>query len=69
MRVEINLSADEYRAAVNCVERRYRECRSKLREGDRMGRSIQRYRDESLLLERVLEELIQAQSKNDPMVP
>ncbi|PTM57620.1 hypothetical protein [Desmospora activa] len=69
MRVEINLTRDEYDAAVACIERRYRECRRKLMEGDRLGRSIKRYRDESLLLERVLEELLYAQPKNDPMIP
>ncbi|MDR6225996.1 hypothetical protein [Desmospora profundinema] len=66
MKVMLNLSWEEYQAAYTCMERRYRECRRKILEGDRMGRSIQRYRDESLLLERVLEEWKQIGRKNDP---
>ncbi|MDA8352353.1 MAG: hypothetical protein M0Z65_04040 [Firmicutes bacterium] len=57
MRVELSLSAEEWLAALNCIERRYKELRQKILEGDRTGRRIEWYREEALLLERVLEEL------------
>ncbi|EGK08848.1 hypothetical protein HMPREF9374_3186 [Desmospora sp. 8437] len=57
MKVEMNLSGEEWRAALSCIERRYNELKRKLAEGERMGRSIRYYREESLLLERVLDEL------------
>ncbi|GGA54195.1 hypothetical protein GCM10007416_29230 [Kroppenstedtia guangzhouensis] len=57
MKVKMNLSSEEWRAALSCIERRYNELKRKLAEGERKGRSIRNYREESLLLERVLDEL------------
>ncbi|PTX60306.1 hypothetical protein C8P63_10970 [Melghirimyces profundicolus] len=57
MRVVMNLSGDEWLAALTCIERRYNDVRRKVLEGDRKGRSIHRYREEALLLARVIEEL------------
>lgn len=57
MKVEMNLSEEEWRAALSCIERRFKELKGKLVEGDRIGRRIGYYREESLLLERVLDEL------------
>lgn len=57
MKVEVNLSREEFQVAKQCLERRYGELRRKILEGDRKGRSIQRYRQEAQLLERVIEEI------------
>ncbi|QKG83552.1 hypothetical protein GXN76_03065 [Kroppenstedtia pulmonis] len=57
MKVEVNLSQEEFQVAKQCLERRYYELRRKILEGDRKGRSIQRYRQEAQLLERVIEEI------------
>ncbi|MFD1426990.1 hypothetical protein [Kroppenstedtia sanguinis] len=57
MKVEMNLSVEEWRAALSCIERRYQELKRKLAEGERKGWSTRYYQQESLLLGRVLEEL------------
>ncbi|OYD07443.1 hypothetical protein [Paludifilum halophilum] len=60
MNITMDLSWEEFKAARKCLERRYRELRHKVLEGDRKGRSIHWYREEAILLERVLEELNQS---------
>ena len=66
MKVKMNLSSEEWRAALSCIERRYNELKRKLAEGERKGRSIRNYREESLLLERVLDEL---KNRSDDRLP
>ncbi|SMO72085.1 hypothetical protein [Melghirimyces algeriensis] len=56
MKVVMDLSTEEWQAALSCIERRFKELRMKVLEGDRKGRSIQRYREEVFLLGRVLDE-------------
>ena len=57
MKVKMNLSSEEWRAALSCIERRYNELKRKLAEGERKRRISSELSEESLLLERVLDEL------------
>ncbi|MFC4076301.1 hypothetical protein [Salinithrix halophila] len=57
MRLEINLSWEELNTALSYLERRCLELKRKIAEGDRKGRSIERYRNEAIHLDRVLEEI------------
>ncbi|GGE08586.1 hypothetical protein GCM10011571_07370 [Marinithermofilum abyssi] len=56
MKLEMELSWEEWNMAQGCLQRRYDELNRKIREGDRKGRSIRWYREEAIILARVIEE-------------
>ncbi|GGE19798.1 hypothetical protein GCM10011571_22190 [Marinithermofilum abyssi] len=57
MKIVLDFTAEEWSVTHRCIERRYRDLRQKILEGDRKGRGVRRYIKEAELLEKLLQKM------------